>query len=126
MTIRLYVSYSLAIGCVQEHNLCYEQLMDASEYKERYREDMIRWGEERRLADADYFCRLTCTAAKPCPLWVVADARRPSDLAYFRKHYASKVITVRVFADDDTRAARGWTFTKGTTVSILTALSIVV
>lgn len=99
--------------------MCYEQLMDSSEYKERYREDMIRWGEERRNADVDYFCRLTCASAKPCPLWIVADVRRPTDLVYFRTHYSGRVITVRMYADENTRASRGWIFTRGSNAIIL-------
>lgn len=40
----------------------------------------------KRNADAGYFCRIVCqeatTTAKP--VWIIADARRPSDIKYFQ------------------------------------------
>ncbi|MGH0185511.1 UNVERIFIED_CONTAM: hypothetical protein FKN15_018170 [Acipenser sinensis] len=54
---------------VQEHGLDFRRLLDASGYKEKFREDMIRWGEEKRNADPGYFCRLIVRDV-PQPVWV--------------------------------------------------------
>jgi len=92
------------------HGLDYEQLLSASEYKEKYRVAMINWGEERRNADPGFFCRLTtqnCTK----PIWIIPDNRRPSDLNYFLKTYPGKAILVRSYATDEVRSQRGWKWT---------------
>ncbi|MGH0182312.1 UNVERIFIED_CONTAM: hypothetical protein FKN15_009062 [Acipenser sinensis] len=52
-----------------EHGLDFRRLLDASGYKEKFREDMIRWGEEKRNADPGYFCRLIVRDV-PQPVWV--------------------------------------------------------
>ncbi|XP_072916021.1 phosphomevalonate kinase isoform X3 [Hemitrygon akajei] len=44
---------------------------------------------------------------------IISDARRHSDLEWFRTHYGSAVQTVRVVASQETRQQRGWTFTAG-------------
>ncbi|PVD19967.1 hypothetical protein C0Q70_20461 [Pomacea canaliculata] len=98
----------------KEHNLDFDRLLDASEYKEKYRMDMIRWGEERRTEDPSFFCRLaTQGEGSDRPVWIVSDARRLSDLQYFHSNFRKQVITVRVTADEDVRKARGYVFTKG-------------
>lgn len=96
----------------QEHGLDLEQLLGAGPYKERYRLDMIRWGEERRNEQPDLFCRLA-TAAATRPVWIVSDARRPSDVDYFRRHYDAACVCVRIEASDAARAARGFRFVPG-------------
>ena len=105
------------------HGLRFDQLLDSSPYKEKYRVDMIRWGEEKRSADPHYFCRLATqppyqgqehsrsNSGKPRSVWIVSDARRLTDLAYFKERY--NVISVRVHASEAVRAARGWVFTPG-------------
>lgn len=55
----------------QEHGLDFPQLLGAGDYKERYRQDMIRWGEERRRADPGFFCRAAVRGAVQ-PVWVSA------------------------------------------------------
>ena len=40
-----------------DHNLDYDKLLDASEYKEKYRLDMIQWSEAKRNVDSGYFIR---------------------------------------------------------------------
>ena len=87
--------------------------MDSSEYKEQYRENMIHWGEKLRNTDPDYFCRLACSAAATLPIWIVVDARRPSDVFYFKRNFGDRLITIRVYADSETRLKRGWIFTAG-------------
>ncbi|XP_070208662.1 phosphomevalonate kinase-like isoform X2 [Littorina saxatilis] len=97
----------------KEHNLDFDRLLDASDYKEHYRVDMIRWGEERRNQDPSFFCRLATEVKEADHLvWVISDARRLTDLDYFRKHYR-QTIAVRIQADDTVRAERGFVFTPG-------------
>ena len=97
----------------QEHNLDFDRLLDASDYKERYRADMIRWGEERRQQDSSFFCRLaTQVPGADNPVWVISDSRRLTDLHYFRSHY-QQTIAVRVHSDDAERLKRGFVFTPG-------------
>eukprot|EP00038_Savillea_parva_P003395 m.125270 g.125270 ORF g.125270 m.125270 type:complete len:277 (+) comp11162_c0_seq7:236-1066(+) len=94
----------------KDHNLDLEELLGASAYKEQYRQKMIVWGEEKRRADPGYFARLATESASE-PIWIISDARRPTDVKYFQHRYPT--ITVRVEATEATRAARGWKFTTG-------------
>lgn len=48
--------------------------------------DMIRWGEERRDKDPAYFCEMATLEADK-PVWLVCDARRPTDMHFFTSHY---------------------------------------
>ena len=53
----------------QEHGLDFQRLLDASTYKESYRKDMIRWGQEKRQADPGFFCRKIVEGVSQ-PIWV--------------------------------------------------------
>ena len=86
--------------------------MDSSSYKETYRMAMIAWGEDMRRKDPGYFCRLA-TAEAVKPVWLVCDARRTTDMDYFKSHYGACTITVRVEASEVVRMGRGWSFTPG-------------
>ena len=86
--------------------------MDSSAYKELYRKSMIDWGEEMRHKDPGYFCRLATNEADK-PVWLVCDARRATDMAYFESYYGACAITVRVEASEAVRIRRGWVFTAG-------------
>ena len=86
--------------------------MDSSVYKETYRQDMIRWGESVRNKDPDHFCQLSTVGADK-PVWLVCDARRPTDMSYFKKMYDRRTLCVRVEASDSVRVERGWVFTRG-------------
>ena len=44
---------------------------------------MIRWGESMRDQDPFYFARIVATEATR-PVWIVSDARRPTDIAFFK------------------------------------------
>ena len=69
---------------IQENRLDFERLLDASDYKEKFRADMIRWGEEKRNADPGYFCRIVCDGeGSELPLWIISDARRKTDVDFF-------------------------------------------
>ena len=84
--------------------------MDSSSYKEQHRYDMIKWGERKRDADPGYFCR-RCIESASCPVWIVSDARRPTDMEYFTSRY--KCVSIRIHASEETRWGRGWTFQSG-------------
>ena len=84
--------------------------MDSSGFKETYRKDMIHWGEEKRAVDSGYFCRLAAAGADK-PVWLVCDARRPTDMDYFKGLY--RCTTVRVVASEDVRKERGWEWVEG-------------
>ncbi|XP_054875755.1 phosphomevalonate kinase-like isoform X2 [Poeciliopsis prolifica] len=58
----------------QERGLDLDLLLGSGPYKERYRADMIRWGEDRRNQDPGFFCRLATRGAQQ-PVWVFG---RPS------------------------------------------------
>ncbi|XP_058503177.1 phosphomevalonate kinase isoform X1 [Solea solea] len=96
----------------QEHGLDLDQLLGPGPYKERYRADMIRWGEKRRQQDPGFFCRLATRGARQ-PVWVVSDARRLSDLHWFRSQFPRQTLCVRVQSSEETRTQRGWSFTAG-------------
>ncbi|XP_063002046.1 phosphomevalonate kinase isoform X1 [Elgaria multicarinata webbii] len=96
----------------KEHGLDFQRLLDASNYKETYRQDMIRWGEERRRTDPGFFCRIVVEGAVQ-PIWVVSDTRRASDVEWFRDVYGDVVQVVRVVAAEETRRRRNWVFITG-------------
>ncbi|XP_072214756.1 phosphomevalonate kinase isoform X1 [Excalfactoria chinensis] len=108
----LRLSAPLKEQYAQEHGLDFQRLLDASAYKERYRQDMIRWGEEKRRADPGFFCRAAVQGAAQ-PVWVVSDTRRLSDVEWFRDAYGAAVLTVRVMASEETRRKRSWVFVAG-------------
>ncbi|XP_071474503.1 phosphomevalonate kinase isoform X2 [Marmota flaviventris] len=96
----------------EEHGLDFQRLLDASTYKEAYRRDMIRWGEEKRRADPGFFCRKIVEGVSQ-PIWLVSDTRRVSDIQWFREAYGAAMQTVRVCASEQSRQQRGWVFTPG-------------
>ncbi|XP_063172949.1 phosphomevalonate kinase [Candoia aspera] len=96
----------------KEHGLDFRRLLDASDYKELYRQDMIHWGEERRQTDPGFFCRIVVEGVTQ-PVWVVSDTRRASDVEWFRNVYGDLVQVVRVVANEETRRRRDWVFVAG-------------
>uniref|UniRef100_A0A8D0U703 Phosphomevalonate kinase n=1 Tax=Sus scrofa TaxID=9823 RepID=A0A8D0U703_PIG len=94
----------------QEHGLDFQRLLDASTYKESYRKDMIRWGQEKRQADPGFFCRKIVEGVSQ-PIWLVSDTRRLSDIQWFQETYGAVTQTVRVVATEQSRQQRGWVFT---------------
>ncbi len=47
-----------------------------------FRQDMIAWGEEKRDRDPHFFCNIVAQSASR-PVWIVSDARRPTDIDFF-------------------------------------------
>lgn len=93
--------------------------MDSSSYKETHRETMITWSQAIRAEDPAYFCQLAVAEAEPQKVWLVVDARRETDMHFFKTHYGDcigvagggrSVLTVRVEASQEVRQSRGWTF----------------
>ncbi|XP_037083307.1 phosphomevalonate kinase-like [Pollicipes pollicipes] len=100
----------------QEYRLDYNKLLSDSDYKERYRQEMIVWGERMRAVDPGYFCRLALEmvpAAGRAPVWIVSDTRRRTDISWFRECYGERVKTVHIKANLTVRELRGFVFTKG-------------
>lgn len=113
-----FISVSLQLFvCVftfQEHGLDFEQLLNSSGYKEIHRARMIKWGEEKRLSDPYFFCSKTVeTSDSDKPVWVISDARRKTDVAFFREHFPEVSKCVRLSAGLDVRRTRGFIFTPG-------------
>jgi len=115
----VHLSAPIKYAYASEHHLDYEQLMSDGEYKELHRAAMVDWSERMRANDADYFCRL---AAPPLPpsdqptptVLIIADCRRPTDLAYFARHFStSHIFRLRIHATDVVRRARGFVYTVG-------------
>lgn len=83
-----------------------------------------RWSDAIRSKDPAFFCRKAvensikkisqneCKSA-PFHIWIVTDARRKTDLAYFLNAYPDCVKTVRVLASEEVRKERDWIFTSG-------------
>ncbi|XP_052099950.1 phosphomevalonate kinase-like [Mytilus californianus] len=97
----------------EDHNLNFEKLMDSSEYKEKFRIDMIKWGEDKRTEDPGFFCRLATSKNNLKKIWIITDARRKTDVEYFKENYNGRTFKVRVCAKESIRESRGFTFTPG-------------
>ncbi|KAG8234573.1 hypothetical protein J437_LFUL015364 [Ladona fulva] len=99
----------------EANNLDFAKLMDSSEYKEIYRAEMNKYGEEMRNKDYGYFCRASIEMyeAEKKAVWIISDARRKTDLKWFKERYDGIVKTIRVQANDEVRKSRGWTYTSG-------------
>lgn len=98
-----------------DNGLDYSQLLTASDYKEKYRSEMITWSEAKRAQDKGYFIReaIKMYEGSKYPIWIVSDMRRRSDLAWFREHHPDAVYSVRIMATEEARKKRGWIFTPG-------------
>ncbi|KAM9701226.1 phosphomevalonate kinase isoform 2-T2 [Menidia menidia] len=108
----LRLSAPLKAQYAREAGLDLDQLLGPGPYKERFRSDMIRWGERRRARDPGFFCRLATSGARQ-PVWVVGDARRASDLRWFQDRFPQQTRLVRVQSCQHTRRQRGWSFCPG-------------
>ncbi|CAL4122726.1 unnamed protein product, partial [Meganyctiphanes norvegica] len=98
-----------------DHNLDYEKLLTASDYKEQHRLPMITWSEAKRAQDAGYFIRAAIEMynGESYPIWIVSDMRRRSDLKWFKDNFNKAVYTIRITATEQARRQRGWIFTHG-------------
>ena len=86
-----------------------EDDVESREVKERFRARMIAFGESYRERDPYHWCRMLWDGLDARPTDVlVTDARRTTDVDFFRK--CSDCRLVRVRCDDETRRARGWAY----------------
>lgn len=58
-TFLVRISAPLKEAYATENGLDYDALLSSGPYKEKYRDDMVRWGEEKRRYDSGYFIRLS-------------------------------------------------------------------
>nr|CAH0106086.1 unnamed protein product [Daphnia galeata] len=92
-----------------------DKLMSDGAYKEKYRTEMIIWGEEKRAQDSGFFCRAAIEMfnGKDFPIWIVSDLRRETDLKFFRDKYSNCLTCVRISASTEARVKRGFVFSAG-------------
>ncbi|OAD60244.1 Phosphomevalonate kinase [Eufriesea mexicana] len=92
-----------------------EQLLGDGRYKENYRFEMAKWGENIRNKDYGYFCRaaLDMYNAYSKPIWIVSDVRRKTDIKWFMQNFEDACKTIRVESDVVIRQKRGWIFVSG-------------
>lgn len=99
-----------------EHGLDFSELLSSSSYKENYRKVILKWSEEIRAKDPNYFLRIAIEEANAVqfPIWLLPDARRVVDIQYFFDEFpSSQIITVRIVTDENIRIRRGWFYTDG-------------
>ncbi|XP_043285176.1 probable phosphomevalonate kinase [Venturia canescens] len=96
-------------------NLDLDGLLSDGQYKEKYRMEMAKWGEEMRKKDPGCFCRAAIDMynAKDKKYWIVSDVRRKTDVKWFQENYGTKCKTIRISSNQRTREKRGWSFTEG-------------
>lgn len=115
----IHISEPIKRAYSEKLNLELETLMSSSSYKEKYRRQMVSWGERMRHQDPTIFCRKALEyLAQDSPLKpsivIVADCRRPSDLQFFGSlNHADPMIHVRMYASPRTRVSRGWLYCVG-------------
>lgn len=65
-------------------------------------------------------CPVRCgSPVSVCPLQLVSDARRMSDVRWFQEAFGPVLQTVRVVASEQSRQQRGWVFTPGEPLTTL-------
>ena len=102
----------------KDHGLDFDKLLDATLYKENYRQKMVEWSERLRASDPNCFLRLAIedSKAREKSIWILSDARRLVDIDYFKtseEFKRCKILTIRICAPNATRTERGWIFTEG-------------
>jgi phosphomevalonate kinase len=56
-TAMIKISAPIKTHWAEKHDLDFEELMSAGEYKEKHRQDMIKWSEQIRQKNYGYFCQ---------------------------------------------------------------------
>ena len=99
----------------ENHGLDFQKLLDSSDYKEKYRKDMISWSEKIRNEDPAYFClkAIEHYQADQYSIWIISDCRRESDFQFFDSNYTGKTMKIRVWASEEVRVQRGFSFQGG-------------
>ena len=99
----------------ENHGLDYSRLLDSSDYKEKYRKDMITWSEKIRNEDPSFFCLKAIDLFKgfDFPIWIISDCRRKTDFEFFGREYPNVTKRIRVWASEEVRLSRGFFFQPG-------------
>nr|XP_024218718.1 phosphomevalonate kinase isoform X1 [Halyomorpha halys] len=100
----------------EKNGLDLKVLMSSLEFKEAHRKAMLEWSEKLRNEDYGVFCRAAIQMSKAdnYPVWIVSDARRKTDIKWFKENYNNEIIKLyRIVCDDSIRKQRGWVFAKG-------------
>ena len=99
----------------ENHGLDYSRLLDSSDYKEKYRKDMISWSEKIRNENPSYFClkAIQMYSGEKFPIWIISDCRRKTDFEFFESEYPEKTRRVRIWASQEIRNSRGFIFQPG-------------
>merc|ERR1712226_570540 len=115
--IKIYhISKPLKCQFAIENNLNFQELCTSSTYKEKYRTQMVKWGEEQRSQDPSIFCSKIkfYKESDQLQMNVVCDIRRKTDIEYFKNKYTNttkhRIVTVRILSDLPTRESRGFVF----------------
>jgi len=98
------------------HGLDFQKLLDASDYKEKHRKDMIAWSEKIRNKDPSYFClkAIDYYKADQYPIWIISDCRRKTDFQFFDSKFTDdKTMKIRIWASEEVRVKRGFSFQGG-------------
>ncbi|CAJ0582413.1 unnamed protein product, partial [Mesorhabditis spiculigera] len=105
------VSQGLKKEYARLHGLNYEELLTDGPYKEEYRKDMIRWGEEQRAKDPHIFCRETLrTESSAADVLIITDCRRETDMQFYKSLPDTLAITVRISCSTIERVKRGFEY----------------
>ncbi|XP_003695278.1 phosphomevalonate kinase [Apis florea] len=114
-SVIIKISAPIKSHWAKSHDLNIDQLMGDGKYKENYRLEMVKWGENIRNTDPGYFCRaaLDIYNAYDKSIWIVSDIRRKTDIQWFTENFKDICKTIRIESDDSIRIERGWTFVTG-------------
>ncbi|CAD6196402.1 unnamed protein product [Caenorhabditis auriculariae] len=105
------ISHSLKAEYARIHGLDLEELLSDGGYKEKYRKEMIEWGEQKRAVDPDIFCRAAIADGSSAEVVIVTDCRRQTDMDFFLGGF--RTLTVRIESTAEERCRRGFRFTAG-------------
>ncbi|EFN64677.1 Phosphomevalonate kinase [Camponotus floridanus] len=96
-------------------NLDINQLLADGEYKEKYRLEMVKWGENMRRKDYGYFCRAAIDMydAWNKSVWIISDVRRKTDIKWFIENFGDLCKNIHIVCSEEVRQKRGWIFTTG-------------
>ena len=100
----------------ENHGLDFQKLLDASDYKEKHRKDMIAWSEKIRNKDPSYFClkAIDYYKADQYPIWIISDCRRKTDFQFFDSKFTDDItMKIRIWASEEVRVKRGFSFQGG-------------
>lgn len=93
-------------------NLDFIKFMTDRNYKETYREEFIKFAENKKKTDKFIWCRLAMKNLEKYDHIIVSDFRYPIEFLFFQKFFKNGFLTLRIYVDDNIRKIRGWTYDK--------------